>query len=465
MSINSFLKFFHFLIQNKLFSLLNFLKVKLIFEKGNFMNIVKVFTVSVLITLLLTTVINAQWSFDTAVTAGTYPTGIAVTTDGSKLVVTNYAKPGNVEIISTSDYSISNIDISSIEDYPNAVAITPNDSIALVNTMHKTIFINLYTHGVVKTINAPCASTTLYAIALTPDGKTAVYPDLSSGCTQQGIRSADVSGVSTSTSFIQVNTSGVLTGLAITPDGGSALVTTYTADSPKLVNLQTSSVQNIAGISSGSYGVAMFHNSNNALIFDGDTLDLVSLTSNSVTKKISYLTYNTNFQNIAITKDDKYAIVVGAFDKLVISLADDSVIQSFSAGGTNVAVNSDGSEFYVTDSYNGTVRFYREQSTGIVKENQNLLPAGFLLEQNYPNPFNPSTAISYQLSAVSYVTLKIYDLLGKEIETLYKGIQKTGRHSVKFNASELPSGVYFYRIEAIAGSKKYISTKKMVLMK
>ena len=425
------------------------------------MNIVKVFIISILITFLSSAMINAQWSFDTAVTAGTNPTGIAITSDGSKLVVTNDTKPGNVKIISTSDYSISNIDVSSIEDNPNAVAITPNDSIALVNTMHNTIFINLFTHTIVKTITAPCASTTLYAISLTPDGMTAVYPDLSSGCTQQGIRLADASGVSTNTSFIQVNTSGVLTGAAVTPDGGSALVTTFTSDSPKLVNLQTSNVQNIGGIPSGSYGVAMFHNSNNALIFDGDSLDLVSLTTSSVAKTISYLTYNTNLQNIAITKDDKYAIAVGAFEKLVISLANDSVIQTFSAGGTNVAVNSDGSEFFVTDSYNGNVRVYKNLSTDVVKEKQKQMTKIFQVFQNYPNPFNPVTTIDYSIYKASLVTITVYDITGKEVEILVNERRMPGNYSIKFDATKLSSGVYFYKMQA----GNFVSTKKLVLLK
>jgi DNA-binding beta-propeller fold protein YncE len=432
------------------------------------MNSVKVFAFSVLITFLLSALTNAQWSFDTAVTAGTNPTGIAITSDGSKLVVTNNTKPGNVEIISTSDYSISNIDISSIEDYPNAVTVAPNDSIAIVNTLHKTIFINLYTHAIKNTITAPCASTTLYGIALTPDGKTIVYPDLSSGCKQQGIRLGDATGVSSNTSFIQVNTSGVLTGVAVTPDGSSALVTTFTSDSPKLVNLQTLNIQNIAGISSGSYGLAMFHNSNEALIYDGDSLYRVSLTTNSVTKTISYLSYNTNFQNIAITKDDKYAFVVGAFEKLVISLDNNSVIENFTAGGTNVAVNSNGSEFYVTDSYNGTVRVYKEQNPSAVKEMHRNVPGIFQLYQNYPNPFNPATVISYQVNTESYVTLKVYDELGKEVANLVDEKKQPGKYEIDFNAENLPSGVYFYRIKVKPvgnNNHEIIQASKMLLLK
>ena len=425
------------------------------------MNTVKWFSISILIALLFPFITNAQWVLDTVVSAGINPSGIAITHDGKKLVVTNNTKPGNVEIISTSDFSISNINVSSIEDYPNAVAITPNDSIALVNTMHKTIFINLYSHAVINTITAPCASTTLYAVAVTPDGKTAVYPDLSSGCTQQGIRLADASGVSSNTSFIQVNTSDVLTGIAVTPDGSTALATTFTSDSPKLVNLQTSGIQSIAGISSGSYGAAMFHNSNEALIFDGDSLDLVSLTIHSVVKKISYLTYNTNLQNIAITKDDKYAIAVGAFEKLVISLANDSVIQTFSAGGTNVAVNSNGSKFFVTDSYNGNVRVYKELSTDVVKEKQKQIPKIFHVSQNYPNPFNPVTTINYSISKTSLVTIKVYDISGKEIETLVNEQKMPGNYRIKFDAAKLSSGVYFYKMQA----GNFVSTKKLVLLK
>ncbi len=85
----------------------------------------------------------------------------------------------------------------------------------------------------------------------------------------------------------------------------------------------------------------------------------------------------------------------------------------------------------------------------------------YALYQNYPNPFNPSTAISYQLSANGFVTLKIYDILGREVATLVNERQAAGTHSVTFNASDLPSGVYFYTVR----SKGTSMTKKMVLLK
>ena len=97
---------------------------------------------------------------------------------------------------------------------------------------------------------------------------------------------------------------------------------------------------------------------------------------------------------------------------------------------------------------------------GITGEGQ-ILPTEPFLAQNYPNPFNPTTAISFQLSAVSVVKLKVYDLLGKEVATLADGVQSAGSHTVRFDGSSLRSGVYFYRIQA--GS--FSDTKRLILIK
>jgi len=79
-------------------------------------------------------------------------------------------------------------------------------------------------------------------------------------------------------------------------------------------------------------------------------------------------------------------------------------------------------------------------------EDEQKLPNDFTLYQNYPNPFNPSTVISWQLAAGSYVTLKVYDVLGREVITLVNQYYVTGKYKVNFNANGLPSGVYFYRL-------------------
>jgi len=83
------------------------------------------------------------------------------------------------------------------------------------------------------------------------------------------------------------------------------------------------------------------------------------------------------------------------------------------------------------------------------------------LAQNYPNPFNPTTTIRYQIPTAEVVSLKVYDVLGKEVATLVSGRQEAGNYAVPFNASGLSSGMYFYRLQA--GS--FVETKKMMLVK
>ena len=89
------------------------------------------------------------------------------------------------------------------------------------------------------------------------------------------------------------------------------------------------------------------------------------------------------------------------------------------------------------------------------------MPEYFKLHQNFPNPFNPSTNIKFQLPEKSFVRLIIYDMLGREVETLLNENMNAGFYSFAFNAVNLNSGIYFYKLEA--GDFK--ETKKMILVK
>ncbi len=89
------------------------------------------------------------------------------------------------------------------------------------------------------------------------------------------------------------------------------------------------------------------------------------------------------------------------------------------------------------------------------------LPEEFTLGQNYPNPFNPSTRIEYSIPKDGYVSLKVYNALGQQVASLVDGIVKAGSHQVTFNAADLSSGAYYYRIEA--GNN--VSVKKMIVLK
>ncbi|MBA4311116.1 MAG: hypothetical protein C0417_00650 [Chlorobiaceae bacterium] len=96
-------------------------------------------------------------------------------------------------------------------------------------------------------------------------------------------------------------------------------------------------------------------------------------------------------------------------------------------------------------------------------------PITYALKQNYPNPFNPSTTISYQLPMRSHVTLRVFDLLGREVAMLVNSIEEPGYKTVKFNANGLPGGVYYYRIQARptdgGQAGNFISVKKLLLLK
>ena len=121
-------------------------------------------------------------------------------------------------------------------------------------------------------------------------------------------------------------------------------------------------------------------------------------------------------------------------------------------------------EILVDNGNDGTIDdtlHLKDQGTGIEEHGSNTLPTEFNLEQNYPNPFNNSTIIRYSITEKSHVTLKVFDVLGKEIAILVNKEQSQGNHEIDFDASTLTSGVYFYRIQ----TGDFVDTKKMILMK
>ncbi len=104
---------------------------------------------------------------------------------------------------------------------------------------------------------------------------------------------------------------------------------------------------------------------------------------------------------------------------------------------------------------NAIITFIEDDKTSYPQLNS------FLLSQNYPNPFNPTTKIKYQIPELSFVTIKVYDVLGNEITILVNEEKPAGSYEIEFSASTFPSGIYFYQLKA--GS--FVETKKMVLLK
>ena len=117
-------------------------------------------------------------------------------------------------------------------------------------------------------------------------------------------------------------------------------------------------------------------------------------------------------------------------------------------------------DWYKTLKY--SIRCIRNQPvTGIeTDQTNNTVPGKFTLNQNYPNPFNPSTKISYSIPNANFVTLKIYDVSGREVETLVSNFQNKGVYAVKFNAKHLSSGIYFYKMQAA----NFAEVRKMLLV-
>ncbi len=117
---------------------------------------------------------------------------------------------------------------------------------------------------------------------------------------------------------------------------------------------------------------------------------------------------------------------------------------------------------YTRNLQNGEgIKLVQVHSVPTSIRSEDRIASGFMLHQNYPNPFNPVTTISYEILVPGFISLKIYDDLGREIVTLVNEVKPVGTHQVQFNAHDLPSGVYLYRL--MAGS--FNESKKMIVLK
>ncbi len=123
-------------------------------------------------------------------------------------------------------------------------------------------------------------------------------------------------------------------------------------------------------------------------------------------------------------------------------------------GRTDIAITSTSDSLYVLYNLGGG-------TVGIKDLDNEEIPVAFSLAQNFPNPFNPTTTIQFSLPQAGNISLKIFNLLGEEVKTLVNDFKQSGKHSVQFNANNLASGIYFYRIQA----GNFVETKKMILIK
>jgi photosystem II stability/assembly factor-like uncharacterized protein len=116
----------------------------------------------------------------------------------------------------------------------------------------------------------------------------------------------------------------------------------------------------------------------------------------------------------------------------------------------------------------GTILRYNPQAVSVNASRRPEIPSTTTLAQNYPNPFNPTTTIQYDLPEKSYVTIKIHDIVGREVETINVGIKQAGTHGVRFSGMRIASGVYLYTLSVrplVSKAAEYSLTRKMVLIR
>lgn len=184
--------------------------------------------------------------------------------------------------------------------------------------------------------------------------------------------------------------------------------------------------------------------------------------------------------NDVLVKDNGMIITVGdngtvliydpsanTFEPVDLNTTKDLSSVDFRDSETGMIVGNDGAAYLSLDNgLNWQEVLFKGPSSGILptqpgNSKQNSTANHTTLQQNYPNPFNPSTRISFSLPVDSKVSIKIYDLTGREVVTLTDGFRSAGSYSVEFNASGLASGVYFYTIKA----NSFSETKRMILTK
>lgn len=171
------------------------------------------------------------------------------------------------------------------------------------------------------------------------------------------------------------------------------------------------------------------------------------------------------FTWLPLADADQYHIQISKVDDFANLVSEDSLLVDPEFGFPNGLT---GTYYWRVKAKNehgtGVWSNTRTFSIGMITSNDDLIidiPTTSRLDQNYPNPFNPSTQITFELGKTGYVVLKVFNLIGQEVSVLQQGRLNAGLHSVTFDASALPSGVYLYRLE----TPNYSETKRMILIK
>lgn len=240
-----------------------------------------------------------------------------------------------------------------------------------------------------------------------------------------------------------------------------------------------------------SQGAKIFRSSNGGynwhIVFDDNGLEIPSMCNSVFEQDIVYAAnlseflkssdYGISFNSLskigeinwatAVCEEDPTLLINGAFVGASYFSLDKGISWNFANASPTFA------GYGLLAPTKNTLLYYTSQGiyklkvtfNGVVSIDENItsynIPKDFTLHQNYPNPFNPNTKIRFDLPSAGDFSLKIYDISGKEINTLTDGFKSAGSYEVNFNAGELTSGIYFYKLS----SNKFSITKKMLLVK
>jgi endo-1,4-beta-xylanase len=170
---------------------------------------------------------------------------------------------------------------------------------------------------------------------------------------------------------------------------------------------------------------------------------------------INYHSLDSLLSSADTLKQIKYTLESWSSFAGALTFAHNAKTQNYSAGQSTAAALGQAKDSLMT-AINGLVPFV----TDVRNVNGNN-PKVFALDQNYPNPFNPTTQIKYSVPQSGYVSLKVYNLFGAEVATLFAGVRQSGNYTATFSGNGLASGVYFYRMQA----NNFTDTKKLILLK
>jgi hypothetical protein len=211
-----------------------------------------------------------------------------------------------------------------------------------------------------------------------------------------------------------------------------------------------------------SYPLGISVKENYAFAVGDGTLNIVNVTDpTEPSLTASYITAGDLIPNIFISGDFAF-LSEDTYGFEIINISDPSnpflAVSHDTPGFTNEIIVI-GNYIYVSDTY--SFQIFHFNPTGIKEDEHEALPEEFTVHQNYPNPFNSGTVIQYDLTEESFVTIDIFDMLGRKVETLVDSRQAAGHHQVTWNAGNASSGIYFYNVK----DGKSNETKRMNLVR